>query len=120
MPFEGGGLPGVRGREGSAAQAAMEIDEEENLRGGEKDGGVGDVEVEGERVSEKLACGAQRTSGAGDAGELGVGAAGRRGRGGGGGGGGDGSAPGCGDGGEGGPGVGRHESQPRTQTCGET
>src|SRR5260370_16734460 len=72
MPCEGGGLPGVRGREGSAAQAAMEIDEEENLRGGEKDGGVGDVEVEGERVSEKLACGAQRTSGAGDAGELGV------------------------------------------------
>src|SRR6266851_4571337 len=72
MPFEGGGLPGVGGREGSAAQAAMEIDEEENLRGGEKDGGVGDVEVEGESVGEKLARGAQRTAGAGDAGELGV------------------------------------------------
>src|ERR1700682_2994196 len=72
MPLEGGGVPRVRRREGSAAQAAVEVDEEDDLRGDQKDGGVGDVAIERKGTGEKLTGGAEGASGAGDAGELGV------------------------------------------------
>src|SRR5580704_6244656 len=72
MPFEGGGLPGVWRCVGSFAQAVDEIEEEEELGGGEEDRGVGDEAVERECVGKEQAGGAECAAGARDAGELSV------------------------------------------------
>ena len=65
MPFEGGGLPGVWRGEGSVAQAAEEIEEEEELGGGEEDGRVGDEAVEGDGVGEEGPAGLRAPPGPG-------------------------------------------------------
>src|ERR1700733_10456666 len=58
MPLEGGGLPGVRRGGFAVTDGLNEIDEEEELGGGEEESGVGDVVVEGDCLREKLAGGA--------------------------------------------------------------
>src|ERR1700733_1916220 len=72
MPLEGGGLPGICGGERSVTQAAGEVEQEDELGGGEEDGRVGDEVVEGEGVGEKRSGRAESAVCSGDAGELGV------------------------------------------------
>src|ERR1700712_4114467 len=72
IPLESRCVPGVGGSERTAIKTANEIDGEEDLNGGEEDGGFGDLAVEGERAAEEMAGGTERTARAGDAGELGV------------------------------------------------
>ena len=67
VPLEGGGLPGVFRGERAVVPAADEIEEEEELGGGEDEGSPGDVGVDGKGGGEEMVGG-----GVGKAGELGV------------------------------------------------
>src|ERR1700729_1738522 len=72
VPFECRGLPWVCYGDVSATQAANKVDEKQDLYGSEKDCCVSDVPVEREGGGQEMACGAERSARAGDAGELGV------------------------------------------------
>lgn len=62
MPFEGGSVPEVRWGDHATEEGLDEVDEEEKLRGGQEDSGLGDETVQWTEVCDQLAGGVGNAS----------------------------------------------------------